>query len=125
MTYENWLDLYKEIGMLEHKIITGRKVWMEQGLGSGFSYHIYHIKVESYRKKWNLLVNLGEEALTEKFQEEVRELAMERLEKIRIQAMINRDDFPEAEEVKQQAEEIIQEAEKLINDCIAAHTKRT
>lgn len=94
------------------------KEWMKQGVGSSFSFYLYQRKVERYRKKWNLLVNLGEEALTEKFQEEFRELALERLEKIRIQAMINRDDFPEIEEVKQQAEKIIQEAESLMDYCV-------
>lgn len=117
MTYENWLNLYKKIGVLEEKIIKGRKQWLEQGQGSGFSYHLYQLKVKEYRKKWNLLVSAGEEVLTDRFQEELLELAVERLEKIRMQAMINRDDFPEQEEVKQQAEKIIREAECLLDDC--------
>lgn len=117
MSFQKWMDLYKKIEELEEKIIKGREEWMQQGIGSGFSYYLYQKRVEQYRKEGSNLLTVEENKREDKFQEELLEMVIKRLKDIRTQGMINRDDFPEKKEVAEQAEKIIQEAECLLDYC--------
>lgn len=102
MCLNEWMELFKKIEELENGVTKEREKWMQQGSGSGFSYYLYQRKLEGYQQKWNDLLS---------------ELAVVRLKTVQTQAMINRDDFPEEEQVTKQAEQIIQEAECLLDYC--------
>ena len=117
MSFQKWMDLYEKIEKLEEEIIKGREEWMKQGVGSGFSYYLYQRRVEGYRQEWDELLTVGEVKSTDRFREELLEIVSKRLQDIRRQGMINRDDFPKEKEVAKQAEKIIQEAESLLDYC--------
>lgn len=119
MSMTNWMNLFQEIEQLESAVTRDRHLWMEKGIGSGFSYYLYLDRRMRYREKWNALLELAEkgEAAVWELTIQFRELAEVCLKDVGKQAMINRDDFPKDAKVTLQAEKIIQEANRLLDYC--------